>query len=126
MKFPNIVGWWKRIPRTTCIRIIAAALLVFAGTEALLLAPQIFEMAVMIDAFGSTFLVATLFSSFQTPLLQLRTAVQSGRQQSKHAMARLTSTIRSLAPKSLFTSLGYASYRARTFRHVAPVAAFLI
>lgn len=46
------------MPRGTRIRIIMAFGLLLAGTEAAALAPQIFDIAVMIDVFGLTFMLA--------------------------------------------------------------------
>lgn len=72
MKFTDPRTWWRKLPRNARIQLIASVLLVFAGTEILILAPLYFEIAVMIDAFGSVFVLAALGASIRLSLLRLR------------------------------------------------------
>jgi hypothetical protein len=64
--------WWHRLPQKTRIQLIASVLLVFAGTEVLVLAPYVLDIAAMIDVFGLAMIAAAIKSSFSVSLLQLR------------------------------------------------------
>jgi len=71
-KLPRPLQWWRRLPQKTRIRLIAGIFLILAGTEAVVLAPQIFEMAFLIDALGFTFVAGAALLSLQIYLAQIR------------------------------------------------------
>lgn len=60
------------MPQKTRVQLIAAALLVLAGTEAFVLAPYILDIALLIDVGGLVVIVAALRSSISVSLMQLR------------------------------------------------------
>lgn len=62
----------RGLPQKTRVQLIASVLLVFAGTEVLVLAPYIFDIAVMIDVGGLVVVVAALRSSVSVSIMQLR------------------------------------------------------
>jgi hypothetical protein len=64
--------WWQRLPQKTRVHLIATVLLVFAGTEVLVLAPAILDIAAMIDVFGMAMIVAAIRSSVSVSIAQLR------------------------------------------------------
>lgn len=57
--------WWTRLPRKTRIQLIASVLMLFTGTEIFVLAPYVFEIAVMIDVFGAVLIYSALATYFQ-------------------------------------------------------------
>ena len=72
MKFPAPRAWWRKLPQKTRVHLIASVLLVFAGTEIFILAPYFYEIAVMIDVFGSAFVLAAAAASVRMTLLRIR------------------------------------------------------
>ncbi len=64
-------SWWRGLPTETRVKWIASILLVFAGTEALVLAPFIFDLAALIDAFGILFVLAAGRASVGQSLIGL-------------------------------------------------------
>src|SRR5687768_550920 len=72
MKFPNPRAWWRKLPKKTRVQVIASVLLVFAGTEILVLAPYVFEIAAMIDLFGLAFVFAAVSSSIRLCLDRIK------------------------------------------------------
>lgn len=72
MMLDRIPTLWRGLPQKTRVQLIASVLLVFAGTEVLVLAPYIFDIAVMIDIGGLVVVVAALRSSVSVSILQLR------------------------------------------------------
>jgi len=75
MIFKMISSWWRGLPQKTRVRLIASVLLIFAGTELFVLAPAIFDIALMIDVGGLVFVLAALRSSVSVSMLQLRMAM---------------------------------------------------
>jgi hypothetical protein len=63
---------WRGLPQKTRVQLIASVLLVFTGTEVLVLAPYIFDIAVMIDLGGLVVVVTALRSSVSVSIMQLR------------------------------------------------------
>ncbi len=60
------------MPQKTRVQLIAAVLLVFTGTEIFVLAPYVFDIALMIDVGGMVVVVAALRSSVRVSMMQLR------------------------------------------------------
>jgi len=54
------------------VKVIASVLLVFAGTEVFVLAPYIFDIALMIDVGGLVFVLAAMRASVSVSIMQLR------------------------------------------------------
>ncbi len=73
--FDRISAWWRRLPQKTRVHLIASALLVFAGTEIFVLAPYLFDIALIIDVGGLTLVLAALRSSMSASMMQLRALV---------------------------------------------------
>lgn len=59
------------MPRKNRVQIIASVLLVFAGTEVFVLAPYLFEIAVLIDIGGLVVVMAALRSSVSVSMMQV-------------------------------------------------------
>jgi hypothetical protein len=72
MVLRKLSEWWHRLPQKTRVNLIATLLLVFAGTEVLVLAPAILDIAAMIDVFGMAMIVAAIRSSISVSLSQIR------------------------------------------------------
>ena len=64
-----------KLPQKTRVQLIAAVLLVFTGTEIFVLAPYVFDIALMIDVGGMVIVVAALRSSVSVSMMQLRALV---------------------------------------------------
>ncbi|HEY8995010.1 MAG TPA: hypothetical protein VIM71_10135 [Lacunisphaera sp.] len=73
MKLNNLKSWWRSLPPKTRVKWIASMLLLFTGTEILVLAPAIIELAVLIDAFGLLFVVTAVRASLAASLMHLWT-----------------------------------------------------
>jgi hypothetical protein len=71
----KISSRWHSLPRKTRVKLIAAVLLVFAGTEVLTLAPYIFDIALMIDVCGFVFVIAACRASVSVSMMELRELV---------------------------------------------------
>ena len=55
--------FWRQLPRKVRIGLIFSVLLLCTGTEVFALAPQFFELAVMIDLLGSAFVLGCVLAS---------------------------------------------------------------
>lgn len=64
--------WWRSYPQKKRVKIIASVLLIFAGSEALILAPVIFDIALMIDIGGLAFVLTVLRASVSASMIQIR------------------------------------------------------
>jgi len=71
-----VSSWWRRLPQKTRVWLIASVLLVFAGTEVLVLAPYILDIAIMIDVGGLVLVLAALRSSVSDTMMQLRAGLR--------------------------------------------------
>ena len=60
------------MPQKTRVKLIVTALLLLAGTEVFVLAPYIFDLAVMIDVGGLVFVLAAVQASLSVSAMQLR------------------------------------------------------
>ena len=69
--FSILRSWWSRVPQKTRVRLIASVLLVFAGSEVLVLAPFVVDLALTIDLFGMAMIVALIRSSLSVSVVQL-------------------------------------------------------
>jgi hypothetical protein len=70
MTLGKLRAWWRGLPTKTRVKWIAGALLVLAGAEVVVMAPFIFELAVLIDAVGVMFVLAAGWAAMrQTWLL---------------------------------------------------------
>ena len=65
MHIPNLLTWWRRLPRKTRVRLIACVFLELAGTEVVFVAPHILELAAMIDVLGFTFVPGAMLTSIK-------------------------------------------------------------
>ena len=94
MNFGQVIGqlstWWRCLPKKTRVRLLVCVLVVFVGSEFIVLAPEIFEIAVLIDALGLAFAVTMVSASIQLSLLQLT-------QFSTTVISRLNRVARTLA-----------------------------
>jgi hypothetical protein len=72
MILDKVSSWWRSLPQKTRVQVIASLLLVFAGTEIIVLAPYIFDIALMLDVGGLVFVLAALRSSVSGSMMQLR------------------------------------------------------
>jgi hypothetical protein len=72
MIFDKLRMWWRSLPQKTRVQLIASVLLVFAGTEVFVLAPYIFDIALMIDVGGLVVVIAAFRSSVSVSMMQLR------------------------------------------------------
>ena len=75
MLIDKLNSWWRRLPQKTRVQLIATVLLVLAGTEVLVLAPYVVDIAVMIDVGGLALVLAALRSSLGVSLVQLHTVL---------------------------------------------------
>lgn len=75
--FKKLSGWWRRYPQKKRVKIIAAVLIIFAGSEAIILAPIMFDIALMIDIGGMAFVFAAIRSSVRVSMMQLRSLARS-------------------------------------------------
>jgi hypothetical protein len=71
MKLSNPLQWWQRLSRRRRIAIIAGLLLLLAGPEMVAYLAPVFDIAVLIDAFGVAFLLSTAMSCCPVPLRSL-------------------------------------------------------
>jgi hypothetical protein len=71
MKLPNPFQWWQRLSRRRRIAIIACLLLLLAGPEMVAYLAPVFDLAVLIDAFGVVFLLSTAVSCLPVPFRSL-------------------------------------------------------
>jgi hypothetical protein len=73
----QINSWWRGLPQKTRVKLMASVLLVFAGTEVLVLAPYIFDIALMIDVCGFVVVAAALRASVSVSMMQVRDLVMT-------------------------------------------------
>jgi hypothetical protein len=71
MIFNHLRIWWRSLSQKTRVQIIASVLLVFAGTEVFVLAPYIFDIAVLIDVGGLVVVIAAFRSSVTVSMMQV-------------------------------------------------------
>ncbi len=72
MLIPNPFKWWRRLPQRTRVRIIAAIILIVVGAEAIVLAPGIVEIAILVDSMGVVFVVLAFLAYAKVSILYLR------------------------------------------------------
>lgn len=77
MKLPNLKTWWRGLPQNKRVKLIAAVLLLFAGTEVLVMAPFVLDLALLIDTVGVLFVLATAWASFAASMAQIGTRARS-------------------------------------------------
>ena len=63
------------MPQKTRVKLIVTVLLLLAGTEMFVLAPYIFDLALMIDVGGLVFVLAAVRASVSVSAIQLRELV---------------------------------------------------
>ena len=68
----KVSSWWRSVPQKTRVKLIVMMLLLFAGTEMIVLAPYILDIAVMIDVGGLIFVLAAIRASVSLSAMQLR------------------------------------------------------
>jgi hypothetical protein len=70
MIFGKLRAWWRGLPTKTRVKWISGTLVVLAGAEVAVMAPFIFELAVLVDAVGVMFVLAAGWAAMrQTWLL---------------------------------------------------------
>lgn len=72
MILKKLSTWWRSYPQKKRVKIIASVLLIFAGSEAIILAPVLFDIALMIDIGGMAFVLTAIRSSVSVSMMQAR------------------------------------------------------
>lgn len=68
--FATIKSWWSKVPQKRRVQVIAFVLLMFAGSEVLVLAPFMLDLAVTIDLFGMAMVIVLLRSALSASAVE--------------------------------------------------------